>query len=232
MDLFIERGYAATRVEEVALRAGVSKGTLFLYFPSKEALLKAVVRDSMAGHLAQWSVEIDTFEDDSAALLRYALHQWWTHVGSTQVSGMCKLVTAEAGNFPELAEFYAQEVAGPASALLRRILQRGIDRGEFREVDLDYAVCCLKAPMQFLELWRHSGKPGDPAAPNFDPLRFLEVLLDLLLGGLRPANAAPESGSLPARVDASLAASPSAPSVASAPGSRVISPPVRRPAPP
>ena len=183
LELFVEKGYAATRVEEVAARAGVSKGTLFLYFPSKEELFKAVVRENITGPYAAWAVEIDTYEKDTVELLRYALHMWWTHVGSTQVSGMCKVKTAEARNFPELADFYENEVERPGNVLLRRILQRGIDRGEFRPLDLDYAVCMLLAPMQFLELWRHSGAAGDPHAPPFDPERFLDVMVDTLLRG-------------------------------------------------
>lgn len=183
-ELFIEKGFAATRVDEVASRAGVSKGTLFLYFPSKEELLKSVVREHLGSRFAQWSVEIDDYQDDSASLLRYALHQWWTHEGATAVSGLCKLMTAEAGNFPELAEFYAREVQGPGSALLHRIIRRGIDSGEFRAIDADYVVCCLKAQMQFLELWLHSGHAVDPGAPVFEPERFIDVLLELILHGL------------------------------------------------
>jgi AcrR family transcriptional regulator len=187
-ELFIEKGYAATRVDDVAAKAGVSKGTLFLYFSSKEDLLKSVVREHLGSRFAQWSVEIDDYEDDSASLLRHALHQWWTHEGATAVSGLCKLMTAEAGNFPELAEFYAREVQGPGSALLHRIIRRGVDRGEFRSIDADYVVCCLKAQMQFLELWLHSGQSGNPGAPVFEPERFIDVLLELILHGLcRPS---------------------------------------------
>ena len=65
LDLFVEKGYAATRVEEVASRAGVSKGTLFLYFASKEELFKAVVRENIAGRFAEWQLELDVFEGDS-----------------------------------------------------------------------------------------------------------------------------------------------------------------------
>ncbi len=191
-ELFIERGFAATRVDEVAARAGVSKGTLFLYFPSKEELLKSVVREHLGSRFAQWSVEIDDYQEDSASLLRYALHQWWMHEGATAVSGLCKLMTAEARNFPELAEFYAREVQGPGSALLHRIIQRGVDRGEFRSIDVDYVVCCLRAQMQFLELWLHSGQPVDPNAPEFEPERFIDVLLELILHGLcSPAKTIP-----------------------------------------
>src|SRR5437870_11782286 len=77
LDLFVEKGFAATRVEEVAARAGVSKGTLFLYFPTKEELFKAVVRENVAGRLAEWSEEFGEFQGSTADMLRYCLRAWW-----------------------------------------------------------------------------------------------------------------------------------------------------------
>src|SRR5205814_5695113 len=71
LDLFVEKGFAATRSEEVAARAGVSKGTLFLYFPSKEELFKAVVRENISGRFAEWNKEFETFEGTSAEMVRY-----------------------------------------------------------------------------------------------------------------------------------------------------------------
>lgn len=180
LDVFVEKGYAAARVDEVAARAGVSKGTLFLYFPSKEELFKEVIRKNISGLYANWSAEIDCFTDTTAEMLAYALQEWWRLVGSTKTAGICKLMEAEAGNFPELAEFYQQEVEAPGTALLARIVQRGIDRGEFRPVDVDYAACALKAPLAFLMLHPQG---GDGRA-DFEPERFLRTQVDLLLHGL------------------------------------------------
>src|ERR1700712_2256969 len=73
LDLFVEKGFAATRAEEVAARAGVSKGTLFLYFPSKEELFKAVVRENLSGRFAEWNDEFQTFEGSTSDMLRYCL---------------------------------------------------------------------------------------------------------------------------------------------------------------
>ncbi|WP_198972925.1 TetR/AcrR family transcriptional regulator, partial [Xylophilus sp. ASV27] len=101
LDVFVEKGYAAARVDEVAARAGVSKGTLFLYFPSKEELFKEVIRKNISGLYANWSAEIDCFTDTTAEMLAYALQEWWRLVGSTKMAGICKLMEAEAGNFPE-----------------------------------------------------------------------------------------------------------------------------------
>ncbi|AOS78197.1 MULTISPECIES: TetR/AcrR family transcriptional regulator [Hydrogenophaga] len=186
--LFVEKGFAATRVEEVAARAGVSKGTLFLYFPSKEDLFKAVVRDTVAGRFPEWADELAEFQGDSVELVRYAMHTWWERVGMTPASGITKLVMAEASTFPEIASFYQNEVVAPGHDLIRRILQRGIDRGEFREMPLDYAVYSLIAPMIFLLMWKHAMTPCAPPSQQIDPLTFIDTQVDLILSGMLKRN--------------------------------------------
>jgi TetR/AcrR family transcriptional regulator len=189
LDLFVEKGYAATRVEEVAQRAGVSKGTLFLYFTSKEELFKAVVRENISGRFAEWSNELETYEGSSEDLVRYCMTSWWERIGSTKASGIPKLMMSEAGNFPELAKFYQEEVLQPGNALIKRILKRGVDRGEFGEVDPDYGVYSILAPMIFLAMWKHSsGSCGDPRIP-LNPERYIAAQLKTILQGLsvRPA---------------------------------------------
>lgn len=183
LDLFVEKGYAATRVEEVAARAGVSKGTLFLYFASKQELFKAVVRHSIAGRFGEWSEELDNYCAPSTDLLRYCFKSWWERIGSTKASGITKLMLSEAGNFPELSQFYHQEVVLPGHELIRRILQRGVERGEFRPMDLDLTVHCVVAPMMFLMIWKHS-LGGCLPHGDFDPERFLESQIDYLLHGM------------------------------------------------
>jgi len=184
LQLFVEKGFAATRVEEVAARAGVSKGTLFLYFPSKEDLFKAVVRETIAGRFAEWNEEFERFDGSSADLVRHCLMAWWERVGMTEASGITKLVMSEAGMFPEIAAFYQQEVIGPGQDLIRRILQRGIDRGDFRPMPVDLAVYSLMAPMIFLLMWKHSMAPCCPSSATIDPVAFIHTQADLLLSGM------------------------------------------------
>src|SRR6187200_3798621 len=80
LDLFVDKGYAATRAEEVAARAGVSKGTLFLYFPSKEELFKAVVMENLAGRFIEWNAEFEAYEGSTCDMLRYCMRVWWERV--------------------------------------------------------------------------------------------------------------------------------------------------------
>lgn len=184
LDLFVEKGFAATRSEEVAARAGVSKGTLFLYFPSKEDLFKAVVRENLSGRFAEWNEEFETFEGSAADMVRYCLKVWWERIGATRASGITKLMISEARNFPELAAFYQQEVIRPGTLLIRRILQRGIDSGEFRPLDLDYAVYSLVAPMIFLMMMKHSLGACAPQDYPLDPERYVRSQCETLLMGL------------------------------------------------
>ncbi|HVE52224.1 MAG TPA: TetR/AcrR family transcriptional regulator [Ramlibacter sp.] len=184
LDLFVEKGFAATRSEEVAARAGVSKGTLFLYFPSKEELFKAVVRENMSGRFAEWNEEFEHFEGSTGDMVRYCMNIWWERIGATRASGITKLIISEARNFPELAAFYQQEVIRPGTELVRRMLQRGVDRGEFRELDIEYAVFNITAPMIFLIMMKHSLGACVPQDYPLDPQRYLQAQVDVLLNGL------------------------------------------------
>jgi TetR/AcrR family transcriptional regulator len=184
LDLFVEKGFSATRVEEVAARAGVSKGTLFLYFQSKEDLFKAVVRENIANKFPTWQEEFITFEGSSSDMLRYALVSWWERIGNTRASGITKLVMSEAQNFPEIAEFYQDEVIKPGNAMIRRILERGVQSGEFRELDLEQAVHIIVAPMIFLMMWKHSMGACAASAKIVDPEQFIHMQVDVLLHGM------------------------------------------------
>ncbi|MDZ7893081.1 MAG: TetR/AcrR family transcriptional regulator [Rhodoferax sp.] len=184
LELFVEKGFAATRAEEVAKLAGVSKGTLFLYFSSKEELFKAVVRENISGRFTEWNAELESFEGNSTELLRYCMTAWWERVGSTKASGISKLMMSEAGNFPELAAFYQEEVVRPGNDLIRRVLQRGVDSGEFRQLDVEYGVYLLLAPMMFLALWHHSIGLCTAHDATLDPVAYLNTHIDNLLLGL------------------------------------------------
>ncbi len=184
LDLFVEKGFAATRSEEVAARAGVSKGTLFLYFPSKEELFKAVIVKNLSGRFTEWNREFEAFEGTSADMLRYCMRIWWERVGATKASGLTKLMMSEGGNFPALADFYRQEVVRPGHELLRRILRRGIDSGEFAPVDVDHAIYSVLAPMMFLMLWKHASNICVDDQTQIDPEKYLAIQAETVLFGL------------------------------------------------
>jgi TetR/AcrR family transcriptional regulator len=184
LDLFVEKGFSATRVEEVAAKAGVSKGTLFLYFPSKEDLFKAVVRENIAKQFPTWNEEFNSYVGTSADMLRYAMASWWERIGQTRASGITKLVMSEAQNFPEIAHFYQDEVIMPGHALIRRILDRGVASGEFRQLDTEQTVHAVVAPMIFLMMWKHSMGACSASTQIMNPEQFIHMQVDLLLNGM------------------------------------------------
>ena len=140
LQLFVERGFASARMEEVAARAGVSKGTLYLYYPSKEELLKAVIRERLSNEIEAGAIEVAKHVGGRAELLHDLLANWWLRVLDSPASGVFKLIITEVRSFPEIAEYYYREVVEPGAELIGGVLRRGIAAGEFRTVDVDAAM--------------------------------------------------------------------------------------------
>ena len=130
-----------------------------------------------------WNV----LDQDVLDLLRHLIHSWWQRLGATKASGIIKLVTAEADNFPELARFYQEEVINRGTKAMSSMLERGIARGEFRRIDVNMMTQVLVAPMLSLIMWKHS--IGPCPRTELDPQAFLDTFLDMALHGLLPAPA-------------------------------------------
>lgn len=183
LELFVEKGFAATRLDDVAARAGVSKGTLYLYFDSKEALFKSVVSESIVPAMVEAEGMLAQHTGSAEEALESLFWEWWHRILATPLGGIPKLMLAESRNFPEIADFYYREVIARGTALIRRVIERGIERGEFRRVDLDYVVHVVIAPMIMLSVSRHS--VDFCGRENRDPLQFVRTHLELILAGLR-----------------------------------------------
>jgi len=184
LHLFSDRGFAATRLEDVATVAGVSKGTVYLYFDSKEQLFEAVVREAITPNIARAEALVDGFEGPTPDLLR-GLFAFVGDVLETPLTGVMKLIVSESGNFPQLARMYADLVLRRAFALMRRILERGIARGEFHLMDLDATVPLVVAPVLLLGVWKHSF--GAHTDLTLDRRKVLEAHCENLLRGLAAA---------------------------------------------
>jgi AcrR family transcriptional regulator len=182
LELFVERGFAATRLDDVAKLAGVSKGTLYLYFDSKDDLFKAVVREGIVSRIVEFEERMRTYEGSSADLVRLLAKTWWQKVGATKLAGITKLMMSEAGNFPELAKFYHDEVMVRGMAIYTAAIQRGIDSGEFRPIELDTTPHICAAPVLMLMLWRNSFDLC--GVQKLDPEQYLETHTDILVRGL------------------------------------------------
>lgn len=182
--LFVEKGFAATRSEEIAARAGVAKGTLYRYYPSKDELFKAMVRENLAVHIAESAAQAAQYEGSIADLLMQMMRAWWAKIGHGNAGGVCKIVMVEARHFPELARFYVDEVMNPSRALIGGLIERGIRSGEFRVVPIEATVHLLIAPMLHMLLHEHSfgAHGGCPEGVTAEDL--LDAQMSLLLHGL------------------------------------------------
>ena len=192
--LFVEKGFAATRSEEVAKAAGVSKGTLYLYFPSKEELLKAVIQHFLGAEIEAGIKEAAAAEGPTAQVMEQLLVTWWTRIYEGPASGVFKLVITEIRNFPEIGDFWVEHVVAPGEALVSGLLRRGIERGEFAPVDVAFATHSMLMPMILLCVHKHSfAACGIAKELDVDPVAFMQSHFRLIFTGLqvRPA----ESGS-------------------------------------
>lgn len=182
LGVFVECGYAATRLDEVARRAGVAKATLYRYYDNKLELFKAVVRNALVVGFDELSAAPSAAPHRARDRLAGLLTAFMTRVAGSPLAGIPKLVIAEAGNFPEVARFYHEEVIQRARALVVGTLTEGAARGEFRPVDAEYAWRIIVAPLLLSIIWTRSFQAFEKEP--FDVGRHLNAHLDLLFDGL------------------------------------------------
>ena len=182
LDSFVENGFAATRLEDVATRAGVAKGTLYLYFDSKEELFKAVVRENIVTSLERGEQLVESYQGSTPDLLGELLRGWWDTLHRSGLTGLPRLMMSEAANFPDLARYYFEEVVQRGRRLFARTLERGIERGEFRPMDVEYTVRVIMAPVVMALVWKHTMVKCQIDALDFD--RHLQALIDMALHGV------------------------------------------------
>lgn len=182
LEVFAARGFAGTRLEDVAARAGVSKGTLYLYFRNKEELFKAMVRHHILSNLAEAETRAREGDESTPELLHAVLTAFGRGLTETQAGVIPKLIIAESGNFPDLARFYAEEVIGRGFRLIVELLERGKARGDLRAVDGAVAPPVIMGPMLLLALWKNVFEPH--VQIKFDTARYLDAYLDILTNGL------------------------------------------------
>jgi AcrR family transcriptional regulator len=180
--LFVEKGFAGTRMDEIARLAGVTKGTVYLYFPSKEDLFHAVVEDMVRPNIETGERLVAEYQGPTAGLLRELIISWWRLFGGQKLACLSKLMTGEAANFPQLARFYMDHVVIRARGIFESALRRGIERGEFREVPLTDTARLAVAPLVHASIYQRSMLPFD--TQPWDMERYLNLHIDLFLRGL------------------------------------------------
>src|SRR2546428_1280734 len=176
LEVFVQRGFAAARLEEVARRAGVTKGTLYLYFKSKEALFKAVVRETVVPVIAQGEALAQSFTGTARELVERLVREYWRLVGETELAGIPKLMMAEAATFPELTRFYYNEVVARGHRLMAGVIERGIKSGEFRNVDVLVAAKLAMSPLMHATVARLAFSSCMPQ--GFNVQNYLDTHVD------------------------------------------------------
>lgn len=181
MQAFAEKGYAATKVEEVAKRAGVSKGLLYLYFKTKEDLFKAVIRSFISPRLDALISNIEDTELSAEAFLRGPFLAFANSIRRSPARKLVRLLVAEGPKHPDLIAWYWENVVSRGLDAIRSVIKKGVENGEFRPSVLDTFPHLLISPVVFSLLWaqlfeRHS---------ELDTEQFFAGHVDLVLSAIK-----------------------------------------------
>ena len=179
-EVFAEKGYARARVQEVATRAGVSKGLLYLYFETKQALFKAVIRSVVIRRIDALLVAVENTELSSEAFMRGPLLDFMKTVPGSPVAVVIRLLIAEGQRHPDLVDYYWDNVVAKGLAALTSIVERGVERGEFRDTDVTRLPQLVLAPVMVSVIWRILF-----ARHELDTDRLIETQIDMLLAYIK-----------------------------------------------
>ena len=182
LDIFAEKGFAAARLDEIARRAGVSKGTLYLYFHNKEDLFRAVVRDTVAPNVEVVRGMVEGVDLPFAEIVRMLLPRFVALTRNVRVGAVAKMVIGESRNFPELAKVWHDEVVTKVLGMLGALIRRAQERGEVRSGDPRLHAMSLMGAMLMGLLWHETLEPVGGEPIDLDALARQHA--DTVLGGL------------------------------------------------
>ncbi len=160
LEVFAEKGFAAAKLDEIARRAGVSKGTLYLYFEDKEDLFRAVVRSAIAPNIEAVTSTISSSDAPFPDVVRMFLCAFAEREARLPIGAVAKMVVGESRNFPELARVWHDEVASKAIGAIAGFVERAQQRGEVRPGDPRLHAFSLMGPMVLGALWRATLVPA------------------------------------------------------------------------
>jgi AcrR family transcriptional regulator len=189
LGLFVEKGFAGTRLDDVAERAGLSKAAIYLYFKDKEALLEGVIRQTIGANVGAMEGVARAHQGKVADLLPMILEFMAGRVEETPMPLIAKLVIAESRAFPDMGRFYLKEVIGRGLPMFEGLIARGVAQGEFRPVDPGLTVRSLVGPMLLGIVWKTVFEPlgGEP----LDVRALARHHADLMIRALKPDPAVP-----------------------------------------
>lgn len=182
LSVFVEKGFSATKVDDIARQAGVSKGTVYLYFPSKEALLEGIVKRAMAPIADSAAPDLAQFEGDPRLPIAMLLHMLSHQLGQPDKIAILKLILREVMNFPAIAEMYRRHVLDKMVPALIGLIARGVEQGYLRPVDPELTIRSVVGPLiAHIALSEIFGiRPADGMAME----RLVENHIDILFRGI------------------------------------------------
>ena len=178
---FAARGFAAAKLDDVARRAGIAKGTIYRYFPSKEALFEAAVLSLEAPLAGEVERMIDAFPGPAADLLRLVIGEMYARLFQPELQTLMQIIISEGGRHPAIAAFYHRQMIAMGQRLLGRIVARGIASGEFRDGAVAKMPMIVIAPAMMATIWKMTFDTFEP----LDMKNFAAAHLELVLDGLR-----------------------------------------------
>jgi AcrR family transcriptional regulator len=178
---FTERGFEAARMEDIGKRAGISKAGVYLYFPSKMALLEALIEARVSPLANQAQTMAQAGKDDPLGALRMLARVAAHRIADPNIFAVPRLVIGLSGRFPRIAEYYRTHVVEKARGALEALIEAAIAKKQIRPVEKDAVVRAFIGPMFFEAMWAHV-LGGESALAN--PEKLVEQNFDILLGGL------------------------------------------------
>ncbi len=182
LDVFTERGFAAAKLDDIARRAGVSKGTLYLYFKDKDELFRAAVRDTIAPDIDSVSGALLASDLPFEDCIRMLLKRFAEVSAKVPVGAVAKMVVGESRNFPKLAKVWHDEIVSKAIGLIAALIEKGQRRGEVRAGDPRLHAFSLMGPMMIAILWRETLQPAGGAPVDIEAMAAQHA--ETILGGL------------------------------------------------
>ncbi len=179
---FSENGFAGAKIVDIATRAGVAKGTVYIYFNTKEEIFEAIVRDRISPVFKLVSGIVKFWPGSQATLLKQIITRFYSEIVENEERRMIlKTLISESDRFEELANFYFQEILVPARKMFKKIIKKGIDKGEIRDTSIVNEPMVIVGPALMAAVWKMTFESSE----NLNTQRWLEAHVDLVLHGLQ-----------------------------------------------
>jgi len=183
LGLFVSKGFAATKIDDIAKQAKVSKGTVYLYFESKDELFKKMVHEIMVPKISEVEEYIATYQGSQIELLKLVIRRWWKTIKASGLIGIPKLIISEADKFPDLTRFYMKEVIHRIQSVLVNILVDGIKSNELRNIEPVLSARVIMSSLVYFSMWDVSLKKYDRKDLNVEDL--IEQQISILVNGIQ-----------------------------------------------